>query len=362
MPLQIPHPDHPLHLYRHLLRESTYLPQLVRPWVASRIHARFRECRYKRDPRACIKQAHSQLRFLRSANSGHVERFTQLCYLATGRRGKRRRELIDRTFRVDPAADTADTTETERALRAGFARDSEQKPAVRDWLDTWSIAKIMSFAKTQNDAQNTWRHNSPRVMRKALEPKLATEDSFGRPIAAKLYRSRLKKSYQGILYQMLPPLPRGEWDWLAALARGETSAHEAAIPPRRPVALSGSASTKRTSWDWTRYAIEPARKIERANSRSHMSSTGAEDHDPRGPGRPIGTKVLSRKKLQSIYTQVWETCAVLRAETKSGAKWEWGQRTVPMSRPSAGDLEIFRGVSSDGKVNIGVSEAAVPSR
>lgn len=97
MPLQIPHPDSLLHLYRHVLREVTYLPPFCRSWVRDTVQAKFRDHR-----RPSVKRAHHALRFLRSANSGHYDRMRHLFYLATGRKGKRYRELSRTNLAKEP--------------------------------------------------------------------------------------------------------------------------------------------------------------------------------------------------------------------------------------------------------------------
>ncbi|KAI0450050.1 hypothetical protein F5B21DRAFT_448341 [Xylaria acuta] len=368
MPLQIPHPDTPLHLYRHLLRESTYLPALCRPWIASRIQQRFRDCRHRNPPERYVKQAHSSLQHLRSANAGHVGRLERLCFMATGRVGKRRRILATSQLSHRPPADTAELerSRVETTLEspptpgapdagdAGGAADAAAAaPRSHDWLDNWSVDMVAALARSQFTQQaKDW----PQTMRRTLDPKYIVEgrNSFGRPYSSRLLRNKLKRHWAAVLNQLMPPLPQGEWDHLASLVRGEANVDELMIPPRRPVARSaqdsafGSASEQ---WDWSQHVLKPARVVERGSSRRRKTLTGREDQDPRGPGRPIGVRVITPRKLQRIYGRVWNMSPVVKKNPEN-QKWSvsWGEHEQKISTPSTSDLVFFQGVDKHGRV------------
>ncbi|KAI0429453.1 hypothetical protein F5Y09DRAFT_331825 [Xylaria sp. FL1042] len=368
MPLQIPHPQTPLHLYRHLLRESTYLPALCQPWITSRIRQRFRDCRYKNPPTAHVAQAHSSLRYLRSANAGNSKRLEHLCFMATGRVGKRRRILAASQLSKPPPADT---TELERsrianvhaslpscdhtpgAVNAAAAAAVSAAPHKSDWLENWSLDMISTLARSQVAQQaRDW----PQNMRRALDTKHITEGTncFGRPFRPKLVRNKLKKHWASVLKQLLPPLPLGEWDHLASLVQGEASANELKIPPRRPIARSMqdcSVNPVSEQWDWAQHALKPARVIERGSSRQQKSLTGKEDQDPRGHGRPIGVQVISPRRLQRIYGRIWSMSPLIRKNPgKQKPSVTWGSHERRISAPSSRDLLFFQGIANDGTV------------
>ncbi|KAI1775866.1 hypothetical protein F4818DRAFT_390306 [Hypoxylon cercidicola] len=346
MPLQIPHPNTPLRLYRHMLREATYLPPLCRPWIASRIQARFRDCRYKDNPNFYIKEAHQKLRYLRSANTGHVKRMRQLCLLATGRVGKRRRLLGKTELSSLPASSSAKLDEV--------AKMANKKQRESDWMDNWSIEKVKAIAFSQSAQQGTdW----PFRMRKGVDPlrNLRTENCFGRPLSERSIRNRLKKHWVIILKQLLPPLPPGEWDQLAAMATGEADPQHYKIPARRPVARpvtqSHSASSEVETSSWEDFVTKPVRSLQRGNSRKLKTLSSDEDEDPRGHGRPTGTRVLNPRKLRrSIYGSIWRASPLVSENPRSG-KWSvtWGgQEHQPVSRPRKKDLQFFQGVNKAG--------------
>ncbi|KAI8953094.1 hypothetical protein F4801DRAFT_154170 [Xylaria longipes] len=361
MPLQIPHPTTALHLYRHLLRESTYLPALCRPWITSRIQQRFRDCRDRNPPGRYVKQAHSSLQYLRSANAGHIGRLERLCLMATGRVGKRRRILATSQLSHRPATDTdeLERSRVETTLNSSPTPDAPDvanaaAPASRshDWLENWSVDMIAALAQSQFKQQaQDW----PQTMRRTLDPKAIVEgrNSFGRPYNPKLRQNKLKKHWASVLRQLMPPLPQGEWDHLASLVRGEANADELTIPPRRPVARSQDSTLSSASeqWDWSQHVLKPARVIERGSSRQRKTLTGREDRDPRGPGRPIGVRVITPRKLQRIYGRVWNMSPIIEKNPRN-QKWSvsWGEHEQRISTPSTSDLVFFQGVTNHGQV------------
>ncbi|CAJ2512548.1 Uu.00g055630.m01.CDS01 [Anthostomella pinea] len=347
MPLQIPHPTAPLHLYRQLLREASYLPPLCRPWIASRIQTRFRDCRSKEDPKPYVQQAHHSLRYLRSANGGHLERLLHLCYLATGRVGKRRRRLSAAYLSQRPANDTAGLEDEVKSLQDDNTLSADRAP---DWLDNWAVDKIFAIASSQVERQSKdW----PHLMRRQLRPKdvIPTENSFGRPLHKGLARNKLKRHWASVLRQLLPPLPSGEWERLRALTRGEAGADELRSPVRRPVAQSTSDLTNPIQWDWAKYVTRPARANERGNSRKMKSLTAEEGEDPRGPARPIGVRVLGPRKLKrGLYGRVWDASPIIERNSRNG-KWlvTWGNNDPKLSPPSTRDLVFFQDVGKAGR-------------
>ncbi|KAI2602166.1 hypothetical protein GGR54DRAFT_634186 [Hypoxylon sp. NC1633] len=346
MPLQIPHPNTPIHLYRHILREATYLPPLCQPWITSRIQARFRDCRRKQDAKFYVKEAHHYLRHLRSANAGHVKRMLRLCFLATGRVGKRRRLLGRSELSSCPPANSDELDEKTKVGDRDTANGKQRKP---DWLDNWSVDKVKAIAFSQSDHQaNHWPHHMRRIIDPARA--LPTENCFGRPLNQKLRRNKLKKHWVGVLRQLLPPLPRGEWDQLGTLTRGDAGAQHYRIPTRRPVAQSSSPCTDARERAWTDFVTRSVRSLERKSSRKMKSLSGSEDEDPRGHGRPIGVRVLGRRRLRrSIYGRVWEACPVVVKNPQSG-KWnvKWGNQERTVSRPRKKDMQFFQGVDEKG--------------
>ncbi|KAI0007668.1 hypothetical protein F4779DRAFT_494467 [Xylariaceae sp. FL0662B] len=339
MSLQIPHPNTPLHLYRHLLREASYLPPLCQPYITNRIRTRFRDCRRpKRDPKVYIQHAHHDLRYLRSANAGHVERILRLCYMATGRVGKRRRELASAQLAKQPPANSSE-------LNNSITSETPHAKGGHDWLDNWSIGMIKALAASQVQFQAS---DGPHQMRRNFDPEkvMPKVNAFGRPLTKKLARNKRKRHWAVILRQLLPPLPQGEWQQLGALAQGKADAKNYVRPKRRPVAQSNFVTADTTQWDWTEYITRPARSIERGSSRTMKTLTGHQDEDPRGHGRPIGIRVLGPRRCQrSIYGRIWGASPLVVKSGPSGKiNITWGSVEQRISSPTKKDLQFFQGV------------------
>ncbi|KAI1332366.1 hypothetical protein F5Y16DRAFT_176080 [Xylariaceae sp. FL0255] len=359
-PLPVPFviPSEPLQLYRHLLREASYLPLLCRPWITSRIQD---QCR-KHAPNSestpyRIKNAQASLRYLRSANAGHLLRLEHLCRLATGRTGKRRRILSSTSLAKPPATNT---DELER-LRLAASSSSPTVPASDDsarepdWLDNWSVDRITALATSQLQNQKS---NWVMSMRKNIVPPDEITkgiNCLGRPYRPSLIRNRTKRHYVSVLNQILPPLPSGEWHHLGSLVNGDTAAEELKVPTRRLAARSTQEEPSQVTselWNWHQHVIKPARVLQRGSSRRHKSLTGLQDQDPRGQGRPIGVRIMSPKRLQRLYAHIYEMSPIMNQKPGTD-KWtvSWGQKERKVGVSSSRHNSFFQGVNSKGEIH-----------
>lgn len=272
--------------------------------------------------------------------------------MATGRVGKRRRILLAEHLSNPIITDTAE-------LRAACLTSPDTlygtvPTETHDWLENWSVDKILALARSQLSHQDSdWPHS----MRREIDPKntLSKTNCFNQPPGPRLARNRLKKHFALLLDQIVAPLPEGEWQHLEALVLGSSRNHLLKIPPRRPVARpvqeDSSLGLANEEWDWTQHVLYPARKLERGNSRKMKSLTGREDQDPRGHGRPIGTRFISPQVLQRIYRRIWEMSPLVKRKPEQNA-WTvtWGRKQKKLPIPSAGELAFFQGVGKDGKL------------
>lgn len=319
----IPHPSTALHLYRHLLREATYLPTLCRPWITERVRTRYRECEHDHGQRlkVHIKDAHGDLRYLRSANAGHIDRLRHLCFMSTGRVGKRKRLLAQQTFLREPAesstalalessflpvpsirrpqsdwdarwngTDTDDNRDIMNSPDAEAARAAERSlmnggiyyptvkrhnrtPWGKDWLDGWDLGKLKQMAVSQQNAQkstsqfglrSTW--DPDKVMKKV--------NCYGFPIAPRTERIRQRIGWKQNLKQLVPPLPGHEWDTLQQLSLGQGAAEDYILPPRRKIA-------RKMSGLWA--AILGSKEVDSITSRVGQTTAplpGTPSHQP----------------------------------------------------------------------------------
>lgn len=384
MPLQIPHPNAALHLYRHILREATYLPPLARPATFEHIKSRFRQRRSAQDPERYVKVAHRQLRFMRAANAGHDERMVRICLLATGRLGRRRRELaheyLASSAATEAAAPTGDTTTNSsvdamrRLSAAAWGRPEKpgnghgspkQEKALPPtcgptWLENWDLEKVRILGESQHNHQENmkdWvKFNS---IRRTVDPRriVIQENCWGNTLKPKQMTRKLQKHWISVLSHLLPPLPQEEWNMLKALAQGTASEAMWKIPSRRPVAVSNDASalaqTEALLWAWEKHATVPIRKLERKNSRRMQALSGSSNDDPQRHGPPIGVRVPKARSLKrGIYSRVWQASPVISTSAKGKITVVWGgsdQQIIPI-KATTSDLQFFRGVDMKGKI------------
>lgn len=340
----------PLHLYRHLLREATYLPKPCAPYVRQQITTRFRKHK-KDDPQARLtkrrlRAAQSQLRSLHAANAGVIDDMEHILHLTLGRWGRRRRILMIQNFRTNPQPN--DT-------RPGFSRGMplslphqtlhHGQPLEEDWLDSWDLPKLAALAASQ--AKHTYFSMKPELKERQLkitEDEIPAENALGRPFGAKAARSKLRKWYKYIIDKLMAPLPRDEWEALGRLARGEEHAWDVGGPPPRrkmcgEAETTTTTMTKKKQWDWRVYAVEPVRSVERAQSRSMKARTGEEGEGPYGLGRAIGLHNYERERLwRRLYSRIWQATPTMEL-MEDGKKWkvEWGkweQSNIPVAIPS----------------------------
>jgi hypothetical protein len=343
---QIPHPSTALHLYRHLLRQTTYLPPLARPWAAERIQARFRDLRNTPEPRPHISNAHRQLRYLRAANAGHANRMVRICHLASGRLGKRRRQLATAHLAKGPPADTAELCKD----------NSQDASSQRTWLDNWNLDKIKALGISQSLQDS----NFPLSIRRNIDPNqaLVTTNCWGLTVKPAQLTHKHQKHYARILATLLPPLPQGEWDTLQSLSLGGPTGSMWKIPPRRPVAQTLDEDT-RDDTQWWKYASQPARKVERGSSRRFMLLSGrTRDDGHRAPGPPIGVATYKPRFLRrSIYGRVWAASPTMREEQIKGkSRWAitWGGRELKAPSPTSSDLHFFQDMDKQESPSAGV--------
>ncbi|KAH6661016.1 hypothetical protein BKA67DRAFT_654160 [Truncatella angustata] len=390
MPLQIPHahPNTALHLYRHILREATYLPPLARPWTFEHVKSRFRHCQHAEHPERYMKVAHRQLRFLRAANAGHVDRMLRICLLATGRIGKRRRQLSGAYLSKSAPEDLTAlenghhaSNNPMRALSlAAWGQPADSKPsnnkpqkhhmpptAESSWMYKWDLEKVRLLAESQYERQEStsdWVKNNK--VRRTVDPRTSVvkENCWGSDLKPTQMTNKLQKHWTSVLASLMPPLPQGEWDALKALASGDAPGTTWTIPPRRPVAVSfktnNSLSAARpgmASWDWEQYATTPIRKLERKNSRRIKALSGSPKGQSHHDEPPIGVRAFKPRSLKrGIYSMVWQASPVVKEKPRGAKpKWSitWGAPVQPApSKPRSSDMKVFQGIDNNGKLII----------
>ncbi|KAK3399593.1 hypothetical protein B0T20DRAFT_350777 [Sordaria brevicollis] len=372
-PLPLPHPTTTIHLYRHLLRESSYLPVLIRPFFDDLITSRFHRHRLDPPPPSSpspssssssppsqpasqtatrLKRAHHSLRHLRAANHGDLPRMRKLLLLAFGRTGFKRRQLLSDL--LHPSTPTSDA-ELERYIsKARQIQSENRKP---DWLDQWDVDKLKAFVKSQTSGQAPPVVNRPKQQITAFqaqpEKQIPRENIWGGELNGKVKRTKLKKVYKQVADKVLPPVPREEWELLRDLVEGR---EEWVVPEgrRKRVEAIWGVEEKELDWNWQRYATQPIWLVDRQRSRKNMLLSGlTPDVQKEVDGveemagwetQPMNCHRYTPRLWRRTLEQVWRMTATMERK-KDGKGWEieWGQKKyVPPVAPSA-DMEFFEG-------------------
>ncbi|KUI61589.1 hypothetical protein VP1G_08762 [Cytospora mali] len=354
-----------LHIYRHLLREVSYLPPICRPYVAKQIRSRFQKHKYddahNPETKHRVRRARHDLRFIWAANNGLLNNMHRILLHVFGRTGKRRSELIHGLVRKEPPSDSDElerALNNEREARTYEARDGTLKEREPDWLDKWDTQKIQAFASSQG-RKNPPLSPRPQIKSKQVDPasRLPEENIWGRPLAATLARSKLRKEYKALVNRILPPVARTEWDMLRALATGQADKGLWEMPPRRPRAILPDGEhddgKKTKDWDWQAYATTPVRSIERGRSRSQRARTGEEVDGFYEQGSPRGVHRYTPRLWRRLFAKIWETTPTIEEKPGKGGKSDivWGQMTKDVPVAVAAHAVFFEGAPEVSKTS-----------
>ncbi|KAK3380719.1 hypothetical protein B0T24DRAFT_591173 [Lasiosphaeria ovina] len=337
-------------MFRHLLREASYLPPFAQPVARERIRSRFDRHRNTKDPerlKTLLRKGNHKLRYLRAANNGDFPRMRFVLFEIFGRLGFRRRQLLHQFFAREPPADEA---ELEKFMQTLASQDLLNRHS--DWLDRWNFEKLQAFLKSQ--ALNPF-DNSPRpsVAGKTLDPTnvVLKETIWGRPPSAKLARSRLRKWWRNMLERVMPPLPKKEWEMLRDLSLGnnETTKNPWA-PPRRTVAQSSSPK-EGERWDWKLYATRRVAFADIQKSRRNKLLSGAvDDTSPMGDTRAIHEGKFTPRTWRSVVGDVFMMSSYMEKKpTGDGWDIKWGKVRFEPPVANQARAEIFEGISFDDK-------------
>lgn len=275
----------------------------------------------------------------------------RILLLVFGRTGKRRSELIHDLVRKEPPADSVELERaltSEREARTYKARDGTRKERAPDWLDKWDTQYIQAFAASQG-RKSPAASPRPQIKPKQTDPakRLPEEDIWGRPLAASLARSKLRKEYKALVNRVLPPVAKSEWDMLRALATGEANKGLWEMPSRRPRAVlfyddHGDDEVKE-NWDWQAYATEPIRSIERGRSRSQRARTGEEVDGPFEQGNALGVHRYTPRLWRRLFAKIWETTPTVEKRPGVDGKFNaaWGQQMTKDAPVAAAAHALF---------------------
>jgi Complex 1 protein (LYR family) len=229
----------PLHLYRALLRESHYLPDSqARTYLHEYVTHSYRK-HLPRDLRrrqtiplrrqtALLHRGRKVLSVLRRANDGYIRPLQNVLCLTYGRKGKRRRQLMDKLMEEDIPRDH---------IAVEALQDNHTYS--REWTPPSMVQALMrsQARNTDNFDRNVWGS-----FRLKPTPDIPEKNTWGRSMPEKRVKNLMRKWYAKQADRLLPPLPEPEFNRLQALSQGKIGPDDGPVP-RRSRALNSSAES-----------------------------------------------------------------------------------------------------------------------
>jgi hypothetical protein len=311
-----------LHLFRHLLRAASYLPdEFAQVYVRNYIKYQFRKARKpsERTP-ARLKNARNSLNTLQRAADGEIKPLTEVLLRAYGRSGRRRRELVNDLLRAD-AKSTPENGATVESLSAESINKEGE----------WEVPRPVLNMFIRSQAANHPPESSRPIIRQ-FEPQIS-KNTWGRPMPLKRQRNIVKRFWASTLDKLLPPLPEVEWNRLRDLATGVIPFK--GPPPRRPRA-GPPGERSETLLSAVTFLKQPIRAAARADKEAQLQERNKHTIDARFMRR-MWASVWSQSPLMTYNGETMEWTIV------------WGGGRSAASQGMIGtagrkDLELFSGI------------------
>lgn len=353
----------PIHLYRHLLREASYLPPAFRATIDSTIRTRFHKSRKDgMHTKGRLAKAKSSLRTLRAANSGDKIALQSLMMKGFGRTGNRRRELMTQLVKPQGPSDTKalesliDQTEKCDAQIQPGADASKAKPARKpknNFFEKWDQPKLLKVLESQRQHQKDTKGTTswPGTAVRTVDPDqfVPKTNIWGKPPAESLVRAKRAHWWRRSADKIMPPLGKGEWDLLRRLSGGAQAEGEWAVPLRRHYASSEVPllTESAQSWSWESYATTPAARIEKPKTMSRQRRTGQYDLGPYGGHER--SKQVSNRWFRRAYNRTWQLTPIVEQDPHTlQYSLCWGNATSKLPAATKAQQGIFESVDRKG--------------
>ncbi|RCI08984.1 hypothetical protein L249_5010 [Ophiocordyceps polyrhachis-furcata BCC 54312] len=349
----------PIRLYRHILREASYLPPAFRTNIIEIIRHRFRS---NLDPgphdKTRIYRARNVLRTLRAANSGDMSAMKKLILLGFARSGSPRRELMSQFVKpqgpsnskaLDALIDDKMGKMEAKESEAAAAEAIKVRKPKNDFFTRWDRPKLLQLLKSQKQQQAIGKmaSNWPAVDIKSFNEDqfLPETNTWGKPPSEILTRAKRAKWWKLTASKILPPLGRGRWELLGQLSEGAQDSKQWEVPTRRRPVEPTDAPVQ---WDWRAYASQPADVIQRPKSWYNQRRSGQTDTGPHGL-RPRKTWIPSRW-FRRQYNRTWLATATMDQNANTlRHSISWGRIASKAAPATTAQLEIFQGVNEKGE-------------
>ncbi|RDA92824.1 hypothetical protein CP533_0769, partial [Ophiocordyceps camponoti-saundersi (nom. inval.)] len=344
-------------LYRHILREASYLPPAFRSNIVEIIRHRFRNNRSRGSHvKRRIYRARNVLGRLRAANSGDTTAMSKLIMLGFARSGSLRRELMSQFVKPQGPSDSqALETLIDDKIEKMEGKMGEAEAAIKvrkpknDFFTRWDRPKLLKLLKSQKQQQvlGKMASNWPAAEIKSFDEDqfLPATDIWGKPTSEILTRAKRAKWWKLTASKILPPLARGRWELLGQLSEGAQDSKEWEVPTRRrPVDATDAA----VQWDWRAFASQPADVIRRPKSWYNQRRSGQKDTGPHGLRQR--KDYIPSRWYRRQYNRTWVATATMDQNANTlRYSVSWGQVASRAAPATTAQLEIFQGVNAQGE-------------
>jgi len=341
-------PSELLHIYRGLLRATTYLPDsAARVYIHKHVVDRFRRPNGVITDEALKKRlgkARQALRSLERAGNGNLVDLTEVLQLTYGRRGKRRRELLADLLQPDESTIPANDAELEDLIRnpsGNLAERVSRSPRFKAFL----------LSQQQNQPAEMSRNKIKRVT-----PKIPKENLWGRPLPRKLDASLRRRFWAATLDKLLPPVPLHDWNRLRDISTGVVPYEK--LLSRRSSYRVASKPREDIEEKLLEIVTVPARKVI-ADTGDELIFNGEEgrlcwannedDTNINGDKRCE----ISPRTMRRLYGSIWNTTSTMSKDEATGrwiVKWGSGRSAASAAHltvASPGDKELFEGIEDE---------------
>ena len=347
----------PIQIYRHLLRECSYLPPAFRSKIEGRIKDRFHRHVYDTRAERHIRGAYSVLRLLRAANHGEQAAMTKLIQQGFGREGFRRRKIMSDFVRPQGADNTQSLEESisstmENENRSIVPSGKKRKPPKNSFFLRWDQSKLRQFLESQRTQEKaTHQSTSWRASIRSLDSDqyVPRKTIWGTPPADRLVQSKRARWWRSNAEKIMPPLGRGEWELLGKLAGGAQETDEWKVPSRRQPAnaVIEDSNDVQHVLALLDYAKAKVSTVERHSKPNQVRFSGRKDCGPYTRGQEDRT--LSPRWFKRAYNRTWQTTPTMTQDPNTlKYSFTWGVVTPKMPEATAQQRAVFDGVDRRG--------------
>lgn len=342
----------PRHIFRALLRQCTYLPDSSarhyfrtyvvmrfrkynpRPPVPSDLALRLQQTKVQKE---LLKKARKGLVFLKRANNGHRLHLEKVLAMTYGRRGRRRRELVQRLMQdTPPRQELLTKLDTSKPMRATESILGDKLQALIKSQRHFEVdSKSLGFGKSRN---------SQKLNRVRL--KIPETNSWDRPMPLKRVQKMKEEWYAALLDKIQPPLPMEEWERLRGLATGMK--WEGLVKCRKRTGISENEINDIT------HAAPPLPLGTRSLS-DIASEIAVNSKREKSWGDLTNPHCVTPRFMRRMWASIFKQCPCMIWDGVE-EKWtvQWGGQQMKNGRMNSQallvDMSLFEGVDEHGKV------------